>query len=148
MAAGQVMEQRISVVTLGVEDLARSRRFYEQGLGWKRGNASEEVVFYQAGGMVLALFPRRHLAEDAAVSPEGAGFGGITIAYCARDRAEVEAVLAAAAKAGARILKPARDVFWGGYAGYFADPDGHPWEVAWNPHWTLAEDGGICLGKA
>ena len=142
------MEQRISVVTLGVEDLARSRRFYEQGLGWKRGNASEEVVFYQSGGMVLALFARRDLAADAAVSPEGAGFGGITLAYCARDRAEVEAVIAAAAQAGARILKPPQDVFWGGYSGYFADPDGHPWEVAWNPHWTLAKDGSVKLGSA
>jgi len=98
--------------------------------------------------MVLALFPRRHLAEDAALTADGAGFGGITLAYCVRDRREVEVVLALAAKAGARILKPAQDVFWGGYSGYFADPDDHPWEVAWNPHWTLAEDGSVRLGRA
>lgn len=141
------MEQRLSVVTLGVADLARSRRFYEEGLGWRRGNESDEVVFYQIGGAVLALFPRQTLAEDAHLVDEGHGFGGITLAYNARDREEVDAVLAEAAAAGAKILKPAQDVFWGGYAGYFADPDGYPWEVAWNPHWTLAEDGSVKLQK-
>ena len=137
------MEQRLSVVTLGVADLGRSRRFYEDGLGWRRANASDEVVFYQAGGMVLALYPRGALADDAHLPAEGGGFGGITLAYNARDRREVDAVLAEAAAAGATLLKPAQDVFWGGYSGYFADPDGHPWEVAWNPHWTLDGDGGV-----
>jgi uncharacterized protein len=137
------MEQRLSVVTLGVADLERSRRFYEEGLGWRRANASDEVVFYQVGGMVLALYPRGALAEDAHLSAEGSGFGGITLAYNARDRQEVDAVLAEAAAAGATILKPAQDVFWGGYSGYFADLDGHPWEVAWNPHWTLGDDGSV-----
>ena len=137
------MEQRLSVVTLGVADLERSRRFYEEGLGWRRANASDEVVFYQVGGMVLALYPRDALAEDAHLSAEGGGFGGITLAYNARDRREVDAVLAEAAAAGATLLKPAQDVFWGGYAGYFADPDGHPWEVAWNPHWPLGDDGSV-----
>lgn len=141
------MEQRLSVVTLGVADLARSRRFYEEGLGWRRGNESDEVVFYQIGGAVLALFPRRALAEDAHLAAEGSGFGGITLAYNARDREEVDAVLAEAAAAGAKILKPAQDVGWGGYAGYFADPDGYPWEVAWNPHWTLSKDGSVKLQK-
>ena len=139
------MEQRLSVVTLGVADLGRSRRFYEEGLGWRRANASDEVVFYQAGGMVLALYPRGALADDAHLPAEGSGFGGITLAYNARDRREVDAVLAEAEAAGATILKPAQDVFWGGYSGYFADPDGHPWEVAWNPHWTLGDDGSVTI---
>ena len=139
------MEQRLSVVTLGVADLERSRRFYEDGLGWRRGNASDEIVFFQIGGAVLALYPRGALAEDARLPAEGSGFGGVTLAQCVRTREEVDAVLAEAAAAGATILKPAQDVFWGGYSGYFADPDGHPWEVAWNPHWTLGDDGGVRL---
>ncbi len=140
------MEQRLSVVTLGATDLARSRRVYEQGLGWKRGGfGGDEIVFFQLGGAVLALYPQDELAEDATLAPEGSGFGGITLAYCARNRAEVEAVLAEAEAAGAKILKPVEDVFWGGYSDYFADPDGHPWEIAWNPHWRLDEDGGVRL---
>ena len=141
------MEQRLSLVTLGVADLERARRFYEDGLGWRRGNDHPEVVFYQLGGMVLALFSREALAADARIPAEGSGFGGITLAYNARTRAEVDAVLAQAEAAGAKILKPAEDAFWGGYSGYFADPDGHPWEVAWNPEWTLADDGSVRLGK-
>ena len=139
------MEQRLSVVTLGVADLERSRRFYEEGLGWRRGNDHDEVVFFQAGGAVLALHPRHLLAEDARVANDGQGFDGITLAYNTRTREEVDAVLAEAAAAGATILKPARDTSWGGYAGYFADPDGHAWEVAWNPHFTLRDDGGLQL---
>ena len=135
------MEQRLSVVTLGVGDLTRSRQFYEQGLGWKRGNDSEDVVFYQLNGMVLALFPRTELAKDAQVPAEGQGFGGISLALCARSREEVDQILMQAKKAGAKILKPAQDVFWGGYSGYFADPDGHLWEVAHNPGFPLTPDG-------
>ena len=141
------MEQRLSVVTLGVADLEQSRRFYEDGLGWRRGNDHPEVVFYQIGGAVLALFSREALAADARIPAAGSGFGGVTLAYCTRTREEVDAVLAEAKAAGARILKPAEDAFWGGYSGYFADPDGHPWEVAWNPEWTLADDGSVRLGK-
>ncbi len=140
------MEQRLSVVTLGVADLRRSRRFYENGLGWKRGNDSDEVVFYQLNGMILALFPREELAKDAHLGPEGQGFGGVTLALCARSKDEVNAILAQAKKAGAAILKPGQDVFWGGYSGYFADPDGHPWEIAWNPFWTLTPEGNVRLG--
>jgi catechol 2,3-dioxygenase-like lactoylglutathione lyase family enzyme len=140
------MEQRLSLVTLGVADLERSRRFYEDGLGWRRGNQHEEVAFYQLGGMVLALWGRGALAKDARL-PDAGGFGGIALAYNARSREEVDAVLAEAAAAGATILKPAEDAFWGGYSGYFADPDGHPWEVAWNPGWTIMDDGSIRLGK-
>jgi catechol 2,3-dioxygenase-like lactoylglutathione lyase family enzyme len=141
------MEQRLSLVTLGVADLERSRRFYEDGLGWRRGNKHEEVTFYQLGGMVLALWGRDALAQDARLPGAGSGFGGIALAYNTRSREEVDTVLAAAEAAGARILKPAEDTFWGGYAGYFADPDGHLWEIAWNPDWTLAEDGSVRLGK-
>jgi uncharacterized protein len=141
------VEQRLSMVTLGVADLARARRFYEQGLGWKRANKHEEVVFYQAGGMVLGLFGRDALAEDAKMPSAGSGFAGIALAYNTRERAEVDAVLAEAEAAGGRIMKPAQDALWGGYSGYFADPDGHLWEVAWNPHWTLADDGSIRLPR-
>ncbi len=141
------MEQRLSVVTLGVADLERSRRFYEEGLGWRRGNDHAKVVFFQLGGSVLALFGRDALAADARVSPEGQGFGGITLAYNTRSREEVDRVLAEAAAAGATILKPAEDMFWGGYCGYFADPDGHPWEVAWNPDWTVEADGSVRLRR-
>jgi uncharacterized protein len=139
-----VMEQRLSLVTLGVADLDRSRRFYE-ALGWRRSGDQTEVVFFQAVGMVLALWSRAALAADARVTAEGSGFAGIALAYNARTREEVDAVLAEAKAAGAEITKPAEAVFWGGYAGYFADPDGHLWEVAWNPHWTIAEDGSVRL---
>ncbi|MEK6711829.1 MAG: VOC family protein [Nitrospinota bacterium] len=139
------MEQRLSLITLGVRDLERSRDFYER-LGWKRSvRAASGVVFFQAGGMALALYPRAGLARDAQLSPEGSGFGGIALACNTRTREEVDAVLAEAVAAGARLLKPAQDAFWGGYAGYFADPDGYPWEVAWNPGFGMKEDGSIVL---
>jgi catechol 2,3-dioxygenase-like lactoylglutathione lyase family enzyme len=141
------MEQRLSLVTLGVADLERARRFYEDGLGWRRGNNHPEVVFFQIGGAVLALWRRDALAKDAGLPDAGSGFGGITLAYNARTREEVDAVLAEAEAAGANILKPAEDAFWGGYSGYFADPDGHVWEVAWNPEWTVADDGSVRLPK-
>jgi catechol 2,3-dioxygenase-like lactoylglutathione lyase family enzyme len=141
------MEQRLSLVTLGVVDLERARRFYENGLGWRRGNSHPEVAFYQIGGAVLALWGREALAQDAGLPDAGSGFGGIALAYNARTREEVDAVLAEAEAAGATILKAAEDAFWGGYSGYFADPDGHVWEVAWNPEWTVADDGSVRLGK-
>jgi catechol 2,3-dioxygenase-like lactoylglutathione lyase family enzyme len=139
------MEQRLSLVTLGVADLDRSRRFYE-ALGWKRGNRDDGVVFFQLPGMIFALWSRQALAEDAHVKDGGASFSGMALAYNARSKADVDAVLAEAKRAGARILKPAENVFWGGYCGYFADPDGHPWEVAWNPGWPLDEAGRVSLG--
>ncbi len=138
------MEQRLSVVTLGVADLERSRRFYE-ALGWKRGNKHDEVVFFQLKGMVLSLWSRASLAADANLRDDGGGFAGIVLAYNARSREDVDAVLAEAERAGARILKPAGDAFWGGYYGHFADPDGHPWEVAWNPEWEITDDGDVKL---
>jgi len=136
------MEQRLSLVTLGVADIQRSLSFYE-ALGWKRANRHAEVVFFQLRGMVLGLFSRDSLAADAKLDTAGSGFGGITLAYNARSKEDVDAVLKEAERAGARILKPAEDVFWGGYSGYFADPDGHPWEVAWNPEWELTEEGEV-----
>jgi uncharacterized protein len=137
------MEQRISLITLGVSDLKRSREFYER-LGWRRSMAkSEGIVFFQAGGMALALYPRVELAKDANVSAEEYGFTGITLAYNARSRGEVDGVLSEAKTAGAKIQKPAEEAFWGGYSGYFSDPDGFLWEVAWNPHFPIAEDGSI-----
>ena len=137
------VEQRISIVTLGVEDLKRSREFYER-LGWRRSQQdSEAIVFFQAGGMALALYPRDELAKDANVSNAGQGFRAITLAYNARSPEDVDSVLAEAESAGGKILKPAQKVFWGGYSGYFSDPDGFLWEVAWNPFFTLAEDGSL-----
>ena len=138
------MEQRLSLVTLGVDDLGRARRFYE-ALGWERGNENPEVVFFQLNGLVLALWSRRSLAEDAKVSADGGGFRGVALAYNARSKADVDAVMAEAETAGARILKLAEDVFWGGYSGYFADPDGHLWEVAWNPQWEVTPEGNVRL---
>ncbi|MGD0760168.1 MAG: VOC family protein [Candidatus Sulfotelmatobacter sp.] len=137
------MEQRVSLITLGVADLQRSREFYER-LGWRRSMANAEgVVFFQTGGMALALYPRHELAKDANVSAHGDGFSGISLAYNARTRAEVDAVLHEAEAAGAKLVKPAQEAFWGGYSGYFADPDGFLWEVAWNPSFPIAADGSI-----
>ena len=140
------MEQRISMIALGVNDLQKARQFYETGLGWKASKSGgDQIIFFQIGGMILGLHPRHQLAGDANLSGTGLGFGGITIAYNARDKNEVEQVLNQAQKAGATILKPAQNVFWGGYSGYFADLDGHPWEVVWNPKWKLGEDGRLEL---
>jgi catechol 2,3-dioxygenase-like lactoylglutathione lyase family enzyme len=140
------MEQRMSLITLGVTDLMQSRRFYAQGLGWHPSSASnEQVTFFQTGGMVLALYPRDALAQDAQLPNDNTGFGGITLAYNVRQREDVDTVLAEAKAAGATLLKPAQETDWGGYAGYFADPDGYPWEVAWNPYWELREDGSLQL---
>ena len=141
------MEQRLSLVTLGVEDLARSRSFYE-AIGWRASAiGGEEVVFFQMGGMVLALWSRAALAADAAVPAEGQGFRGVALAQNQLSTLEVDRVMAEAEAAGGRIVKPAQEVFWGGYAGYFADPDGHLWEIAWNPHWTLGPGGEVRLPR-
>jgi len=137
------MEQRVSIITLGVANLKRSREFYER-LGWRRSMAQAEgIVFFQAGGMALALFPRDELAKDAMIGPDGSGFKGISLAYNTRNRAEVDSILKDAEAAGARLLKPAQEAVWGGYSGYFSDPDGFLWEVAWNPSFRMAEDGSI-----
>jgi len=138
------MDQRLSVVTLGVDDLKRARAFYE-ALGWKSGAApDDDVVFFQAGGLIVALWSRESLAEDSAVEDTG-GWGGITLAHNVGSPADVDAVIAEAEAAGATIGRPGAATFWGGYSGVFIDPDGHPWEVAHNPHWTLRADGSVQL---
>lgn len=138
------MDQRLSLVTLGVADLARAREFYE-ALGWKTGAApADDVVFFQAGGMIVALWGRDQLAEDSGVEDPG-GWGGITLAYNTRSPDEVDAVIAEAERAGARIARHGAVTFWGGYSGVFVDPDGHPWEVAHNPHWTIEGDASVRL---
>jgi uncharacterized protein len=138
------VEQRVSLITLGVTDLERSRAFYE-ALGWTtRADPGDDVVFFQAGGMIVALWDRASLAEDSGVEDAG-GWGGITLAHNVRSPAEVDAVIAEAETAGAHIARPGAETFWGGYSGVFVDPDGHPWEVAHNPRWTLGPDGSVTL---
>lgn len=146
------MEPRISLVTLGVEDLARSTRFYAEGLGLPTTRRPEDgIVFFQLRGTVLALFGYRELAEDiapgfgdGAAGPSRGAFGGITLAHNVRTREEVDEVLASATRAGATLLKPPQETSWGGYSGYFADPDGYPWEVAWGA-FDFAEDGSLIV---
>ena len=137
------MDQRVSLITLGVADVARARAFYE-ALGWVGESPDGDVVFFQAGGMILALWSRAKLAEDSAVA-DGGGWGGVTLAYNVGSPAEVDAMLAEAEAAGATIGRRGTATFWGGYSGVFIDPDGHPWEVAHNPGWRLAEDGSVHL---
>jgi uncharacterized protein len=138
------VDQRLSLVTLGVVDLARSRRFYE-ALGWRSNCEPEsDVVFFQAGCMIVALWSRAELAADSGVV-DGGGWGGVTFAYNVRSPAEVDAVLDEARAAGATIAREGGETFWGGYSGVFVDPDGHPWEVAHNPRWTVHDDGSVEL---
>jgi catechol 2,3-dioxygenase-like lactoylglutathione lyase family enzyme len=139
------VEQRLSLVTLGVGDLERARDFYER-LGWTPSprSVAGEVYFFQAVGMVVALWSREKLADDSTVDDAG-GWGGVTLAYNARSPDEVDAVLADAERAGARIGRSGAPTSWGGYSGIFVDPDGHPWEVAHNPGWTIRADGAIEL---
>ncbi|TDR54323.1 hypothetical protein DFP85_10796 [Halomonas ventosae] len=140
------MEQRISLITLGVGDLARARRFYE-ALGWQAGMVvDDEVVFFQLNGLILSLYSRAALARDAGVVDEGSGFAGITLAHNVRSEPEVDAVLSEAERAGGRVVKPASRAEWGGYSGYFADPDGHLWEVAHNAGFPIDAQGNTLLG--
>ena len=141
------MEPRVSLITLGVGDLARSRMFYETGMGWNVSPRSEgNILFFQLGGLVLALYPRHLLAEDANLPDDDrTTFRGIALAHNVRSREEVDQVLHTAQQAGGTIIKPAAEVFWGGYSGYFADPDEHLWEVCHNPFWELADDGSLIL---
>ncbi len=140
------MEQRLTLVTLGVTDLERAIAFY-RGLGWEpHPNSVEgEVAFYQLGGTALALWWRSSLAEDSRVEDAG-GWGGVTLAHNVRSSAEVDAILAEAERAGARIGRPGAPTPWGGYSGVFVDLDGHPWEVAWNPGWPLDASGSVTIG--
>jgi uncharacterized protein len=137
------MQQRLSLVTLGVADLERAIRFYT-ALGWRRTGDDADVAFFQAGGVVFALWSRDSLAEDSAVRDNG-GWGGVTLAHNVGSPAEVDAVIEEARAAGAAIGREPATTFWGGYSGVFLDPDGHPWEVAHNPGWTLDSDGRVQL---
>jgi catechol 2,3-dioxygenase-like lactoylglutathione lyase family enzyme len=138
------MEQRISLATLGVKNLARARAFYE-ALGWSTAAAADDdVVFFRSGGMVLALWDRARLAEDSGVE-DGGGWGGVTLAHNVRSPEEVDAVVEEARAAGADIVREPAATFWGGYSAAFTDPDGHAWEIAHNPRWTIREDGSVEL---
>lgn len=139
------MKQRVNLITLGTEDLERARRFYE-ALGWTTGaDPGDDVVFFQAGEMVVALWDRARLTEDSCVDDKG-GWGGVTLAVNFDSPAEVDTVMEEGRAAGATIGREPAETFWGGYSGIFVDPDGHPWEIAHNPGWTVTEDGGIRLG--
>ncbi len=131
------MEPRISIITLGVEDLERSVRFYRDGLGLPRRDGPSDIAFFTTAGTWLALFSRESLAKDAEVTPNGSGFRGFTLAHNVRTKEEVDALLERATAAGARLVKPAQTASWGGYSGYFSDPDGFLWEVAWNPDFPI-----------
>jgi uncharacterized protein len=139
------MRQRVSVITLGVHDLVRARRFYE-ALGWQTGAAPEDdVVFFQAGDMILALWDRAALAHDSGVD-DSRGWGGVTLALNLGSPAEVDTATEEARAAGARIAREPAETFWGGYSSAFVDPEGHPWEIAHNPRWPLTAEGGVRLG--
>ena len=133
----------MSLITLGYGDLARARDFYT-ALGWTIGWTDDDVVFFQVGGMIFALWDRAKLEKDSCVR-DGGGWGGVTLAYIAGSPDEVDAVLAQAQAAGASVPRAGAETFWGGYSGIFVDPEGHPWEVAHNPNWTLHEDGSVTL---
>jgi catechol 2,3-dioxygenase-like lactoylglutathione lyase family enzyme len=138
------MRQKFNIITLGVENLERSLEFYEKGLGWKKSSASQgDIAFFSLGGMVLALYPRHLLAEDATVSDQPTGFSGITIAHNTSSEKEVDDVMQLVSSIGGTIIKPAQKVFWGGYSGYFKDPDGHLFEVAFNPYSELDSAGNL-----
>ena len=140
------MRQKLNIITLGVNDFQKSLDFYENGLGWKKSSASQDsIAFFPLGGIVLALYPRHLLAEDALVDEHGGGFSGITIAYNTKSETEVDEVLAEVQKLGATLVKPAQKIFWGGYSGYFKDLDGHLFEVAYNPFWGFDGDDNLAL---
>jgi hypothetical protein len=131
------MEPRVSIVCLGVADLARATAFYRDGLGLPTDGDYKDITFFKLRGAWLSLYPRDLLAKDAQVPADGSGFAGFTIAHNVRSKEEVDRVLAEAVRAGAKLVKPAHDAFWGGYSGYFSDPDGFLWEVAWSPTFPL-----------
>lgn len=139
------MHQQLHLITLGVRDLEISKKFYEEVLGWKLSRPQEGIAFFQAGGVVLALYPRELLAEDAMVSPQGSGFSGITLAHNARSESEVDEIINDLRSKGVKIVKEPQKVFWGGYSSYFADPDDYYWEVAYNPFFPFDENGSLKL---
>ena len=131
------MEPRVSIITLGVSDMKRSVAFYRDALALPMRPNGDSIAFFETKGTWLALFPREALADDATVPSEGSGFRGFTLAHNMRSREEVDTLLRQVKEAGAKIVKPANETDWGGYSGYFADPDGYLWEVAWNPHFWI-----------
>jgi hypothetical protein len=140
------MRQKLNLITLGVSDFKKSLEFYEKGLGWIKSEASlDELALFPLGGITLALYPLRDLADDAAISNTISGFSGITLSYNAKSEKEVDEVLTQVQKLGAKIIKPAQKVFWGGYSGYFKDIDGHLFEVAYNPFWEFDENDNLKL---
>ncbi len=140
------MNQHLHLITLGVRDFEKSKKFYTETLGWKPSSASQDdVAFFQAGGVVLAIYPREKLAEDALTSPEGQGFSGIALAYNARSESEVDEIISDLKAKGAKIVKEPQKAFWGGYSSYFADPDDYHWEVAYNPFFPFDESGNLKL---
>ena len=140
------MRQKFNLITLGVEDFDKAIDFYETGLGWNKSSASQgDIAFFQLGGIVLGLYPKKLLAKDAKVDEKGTGFSGITISYNAKSEGEVDQVLKEVEKLGATIIKPAEKVFWGGYSGYFKDPEGYLFEVAHNPFWEFDEKDNLIL---
>ena len=141
------MEQRLSLISLGVKDVAEATTFYNRmGLAHAAEQSNDQITFFQMGGGILGLYGRDALAEDATLPPSASQpFNGVSIAYNAREKADVDTVLAEAKAAGGTIVKPAEDAFWGGYSGYFTDPDGHLWEIAWNPFFPITEDGRTLL---
>lgn len=141
------MNQHLHLVTLGVRDFERSKKFYAETLGWKPSTSSnDDITFFQAGGIVLSIYPREKLAEDALVDPEGHGFAGFTLAYNARNELEVDEIIGDLRAKGVKIIKEPQKVFWGGYSSYFADPDDNCWEVAYNPFFPFDESGNLKLG--
>lgn len=141
------MKQHVHIITLGVKNLETSKNFYEGILGWKISRPQEGIVFFQAGGIVLALYPREELAADAVISPNGSGFSGITLAYNASSEAEVDEIIRDLKAKGVKIIKEPQKVFWGGYSSYFADPDDFRWEVAYNPGFAFDENGNLNLNS-
>ena len=140
------MNQHLHLVTLGVRDFERSRKFYAETLGWQPSSSSNDgITFFQAGGVVLSIYQREKLAEDALVDPDGSGFAGFTLAYNAQSEAEVDAIIRDLKSKNVKILKEPQKVFWGGYSSYFADPDGNCWEVAYNPFFPFDESGNLKL---
>ncbi len=138
------MKQHLHLITLGVQNFEKSKKFYTETLGWKPSSASsDDVTFFQAGGVVLGLYPREKLAEDAMTSSEGSGFSGVTLAYNAGSEAEVDEIIGGLKAKGVKIVKEPQKVFWGGYSAYFADPDDYHWEVAYNPFFEFDENGNL-----
>lgn len=139
------MNQHLHIITLGVRDFEESKKFYEETLGWKISRPQEGIAFFQAGGVVLALFPREELAKDALVNAEGDDFAGFTLAYNAQSESEVDEIIRELKSKGVKIIKEPQKVFWGGYSSYFADPDDNRWEVAYNPFFPFDENGNLKL---